>query len=64
MPAKKINLNFATKYKELEALVAWFEKEYLDLELAVKKLEEGAKLVKELTYYLNTVENRVRDLKI
>ena len=59
---KKKEQNFTAKYLELEHLVAWFEKDAIDLEAAVEKLEQGAILVKELKQHLNTVEHSIKEL--
>ena len=61
--AKNKTDNFAEKYKQLEQLVVWFEREEAGLEEGVKKLAEGAELVKDLKQYLNTAENKVKELK-
>ena len=40
--------NFAKNYDELQKIVAWFEKDEIDLEEGIQKFEAGMKLVKEL----------------
>ncbi|MSU75195.1 MAG: exodeoxyribonuclease VII small subunit [Candidatus Magasanikbacteria bacterium] len=55
--------NFAKSYAELEKISAWFERENIDLEEGIEKLEEGTKLVGEIKKYLNTVENKIKSLK-
>ena len=55
--------NFSKSYKDLQAIVDWFEKDEVDLEEGIKKFEAGLKLVKELKEYLSTVENKVKELK-
>ena len=55
--------NFTKTYAELEKITAWFERDDVDLEEGMKKLEEGTVLVKELKNYLNTVENKIKELK-
>ena len=55
--------NFTKRYAELEKITAWFERDDVDLEEGMKKLEEGTKLVKEMKNYLDTVENKIRELK-
>lgn len=56
--------NFAKSYAELQKIVAWFEKEEVDLEEGIKKFEQGAELVKELKEYLDTMDNKIKELKI
>ncbi len=62
MPAKKIK-TFNESFKELEDITAWFEREDIDLEEALKKFEEGLELVKTLKGHLKKVENKVIDIK-
>lgn len=62
MSAEK-KFNFAKAHADLQKIVGWFEKEEVDLEEGIKKFEEGIKLVKEMKEYLNTMENKIRELK-
>lgn len=59
----KDKFNFAKSYKDLQAIVDWFEKEDVDLEEGIAKFEEGSKLVKDLKQYLETMENKIKELK-
>jgi exodeoxyribonuclease VII small subunit len=61
--ADKKKFNFAKTYQELQKLVVWFEQEDVDLEEGINKFEEGIKLAKELKEYLNTTENKIKELK-
>ncbi|MFA6486320.1 MAG: exodeoxyribonuclease VII small subunit [Candidatus Magasanikbacteria bacterium] len=61
MPKDKFN--FAKSYKDLQAIVDWFEKENVDLEDGIAKFEEGSKLVKDMKQYLETMENKIKELK-
>ena len=63
MPTPTKKFNFAAAYAELEKISAWFERENIDLEEGIEKFEVGAKLVKELKNYLNTVGNKIKELK-
>lgn len=49
--------------EELEELVAWFEREDIDLEEAIQKFEEGNKLAGEIKERLNSLENKITVLK-
>ncbi len=60
---EKKKFNFAKNYQELQKLVAWFESDTVDLEEGITKFEEGIKLTKELKEYLNTMENKIKELK-
>lgn len=55
--------NFAQSYADLQKTVEWFEKGEVDLEEGIKKFEDGLKLVGELKKYLQTVENKVKQIK-
>jgi exodeoxyribonuclease VII small subunit len=59
----KEKFNFNQSYAELQRIVAWFEKEEIDLEEGIKNFEEGSRLVKELKKYLETMENQIKELK-
>ncbi len=59
----KSKINFNESYRELQRIVAWFEKDDFDVEEGIEKFETGTKLVKELKLYLDTMENKVKELK-
>jgi len=61
--AKEIKMDFSKDYAKLQEIVRWFEKEDFDLEEGVKKFEEGMILVKNMKKYLNTMENKIKELK-
>lgn len=64
MPKQKDQaFNFKQSYADLQKIVTWFEQEEIDLEDGIKKFEEGSKLVKDLKKYLETVENKIVELK-
>ncbi len=49
---------------DLESAIGWFEKQKdIDLEEGLKKVREGAALIKELKRRLQDVENEFNDLK-
>ena len=49
---------------DLESAIGWFEKQKdIDLEEGLKKVREGAALIKELKRRLKDVENEFNDLK-
>lgn len=56
-------INFSKSYQELQKIVAWFEKEEVDLEEGIVKFEEGTKIVKDLKEYLEKMENKIKELK-
>lgn len=51
-------------YKQLSAelaeIIDWFEGEEVDLDEALEKYEQAARLMAELEQYLKTAENKVR----
>ena len=50
--------------QKLETIARWFESQKaLDLEEGLKKLQEGAVLIKELKGKLNRVENEFREIQ-
>ena len=51
--------------KELEDIAAWFEKENdFDVEEGLKKVKEGAALVKKLKDRIKEVENEFQELEV
>lgn len=59
-PKSKINEGL----QKLETIAKWFESQKsLDLEEGLKKLQEGALLIKELKGKLNKVENEFREIQ-
>lgn len=59
-PKSKINEGL----QKLETIAKWFESQKsLDLEEGLKKLQEGAVLIKELKGKLNKVENEFREIQ-
>ena len=61
MPKDKFD--FPSAYKKLQTIVEWFEKDDVDLEEGINKFEEGIKLTKTMKDYLNTMENKIKELK-
>ncbi len=54
---------FGEKYERLEKISHYFEKGELDIDEALEKFEEGVFLVKELQKHLDSVENKIADIK-
>jgi len=61
--AKPQSNDFGGAYKELEDIVAWFEREDADLEEGLKKFERGLVLSKLCKDRLKEVENKVTQIK-
>ncbi len=51
------------KVQELEGIIKYFEKEDVDLDMAIEKYEKAAKLVKEVNEVLMSYETRVKKIK-
>lgn len=47
---------------KLAELMAWFESEQVDLDLAVAKYEETMELIKQMQRHLKTAENKVKKI--
>lgn len=61
--ATKKEFNFGKKFKDLEALVASFEDQEIDLDKAIKQFEEGLTLAHDLKKHLKLAENKIEALK-
>jgi exodeoxyribonuclease VII small subunit len=57
------NEDFSAKLKELEDITKWFESSEVDLDQALVKFERGMELAGELKTRLQTVENRIEQIK-
>jgi len=62
MPDKKNDIQ--SQLNELEKIASWFEaEEDFDVEEGLKKVKEGAALVKKLKDRIKAVENEFRELE-
>lgn len=57
------NFDFGEAYKELEGIIAWFEREEVDLDEGLRKFERGLELAKGCKERLKEVENKVTEIK-
>lgn len=55
--------NFQQELKELEEIVEWFESSEADLDEALVKFDRGMQLAEELKDRLDTMENKVKEIK-
>lgn len=55
-------VNFKEAYEELESIVAWFEREDIDLEEGLQKFERGLALAKQCQERLQGVAARVEEI--
>lgn len=64
MSSKKAkSFDYGNKMKALEDLLESIESDELDVDAAIKRFEEGMKLVDELEQYLTTAENKIEKIK-
>lgn len=57
------SFDFGKAYKELEDIIAWFEREEVDLEEGLRRFERGLELAKGCKERLKDVENKVVEIK-
>jgi exodeoxyribonuclease VII small subunit len=64
MPPKKTDkeASFNQSYDELENIVAWFDRDDLDLEEGLAKFERGLELAKKCQDKLDQVSRRVEEI--
>ncbi|HAU66261.1 MAG: hypothetical protein UT30_C0003G0020 [Candidatus Uhrbacteria bacterium GW2011_GWF2_39_13] len=64
MSVKKKPIHFTTAFEELEQITKWFDSEQqLDLDMGLKKFEQGLELADALKKKLVEVENKVEEIK-
>jgi len=63
MPKVEKKFDFGEAYKELEGILAWFEREDTDLDEGLAKFERGLELAAKCRLRLKEVENRVTEIK-
>lgn len=49
--------------RELDELLAWFDRDDFDLDEALKKFDEGVKLTEQIEARLSTLENKITVLR-
>jgi exodeoxyribonuclease VII small subunit len=59
----KTDKSYQALTRELEQLLAELQQEDIDIDVALKHYERGLELVKQLEEYLNSAENKVKELK-
>lgn len=64
MPTAKDNTTIQDELNKLEAIATWFEKDAnFDVEEGLRKVKEGAELVKSLKSRLKVVENEFHEIE-
>lgn len=61
MPAK--NSTIKQKLAQLDELVAWFERDDVDIEQALEKFETAQKLANDIASELKSAKNKVEIIK-
>ena len=56
--------DFGAAYKELEAIIDWFEHGEVDLDAGLEKFERGLALAKKCQERLRDAENKVNAIKL
>lgn len=54
--------DFSQLYQQLEELIAWFESGEIDLDEAMRKYEQGMKLINQLNEQLDAKEAKITEL--
>lgn len=63
MPKADKKTDFGEAYKELEEIVAWFEREDVDLDEGLTKFERGLALAAKCRERIKEVENKVKEIQ-
>lgn len=63
MSVAKNDKPLSDQLKELDELIAWFDQDDFDLDEALKKFDEGAKLTSEIEARLQKLENKITVLR-
>lgn len=61
--SKSKDQNFSKLMKELEDIVAWFEKDDIDLDESLAKFERGVEISELLKSRLKDTENKVKKIQ-
>lgn len=61
--SKAKEVDYQALQVELDAILAWFETDDVDLDQAIVKYERGMEIAKELEAYLKTAENKIEVVK-
>jgi exodeoxyribonuclease VII small subunit len=63
MAKKKLDIDFAKAFKELEDIADWFEQGEPDLDEGLKRYERASELANGLKAKLDEAENRIKEIK-
>lgn len=59
----KADKSLKQKLAEFEDIIAWFDSDDVDIEAAIAKYEEGAKLADDIKEQLENAKNRIEVVK-
>lgn len=60
---KKRERSYQAMLEELDSLLTWFQRDDIDLTIAIAKYEYGMELIQMLEKHLKAAENRVQMIK-
>lgn len=63
MSTNNKDVTFSDKMAELEAIVAWFDEDHVDIDASLQKFERGMKLATELKDHLEKAEIKVKKIQ-
>ncbi len=63
MAKKKLEIDFAKAFAELDDIASWFEQGEPDLDEGMKRYERASELAKSLKEKLDEAENRIKEIK-
>ncbi|MDD2785378.1 MAG: exodeoxyribonuclease VII small subunit [Patescibacteria group bacterium] len=61
--SKKLDVDVAKSFAELESIAEWFEKGEADLDVGLKKYERAMELAEVLRERLEQAENKITDIQ-
>ncbi len=63
MSSPKNETPLSDQLRELDELIAWFDREDFDLDEALKKFDDGIKLTEQIEERLSKLENKITVLR-
>ncbi len=63
MSSPKNETPLSDQLRELDELIAWFDREDFDLDEALKKFDDGIKLTEQIEERLSKLENKITILR-
>lgn len=63
MSSQKNDTPLSDQLKDLDELIAWFDRDDFDLDEALKKFDDGIKLTEQIEERLSKLENKITVLR-